>query len=606
MRLLFFVLLFCPILAIAQTPCENGYAGAYPCENVDLIYHITPADIGGATTNEVWGWTDPLDQKEYILLGASTGLFFFDMSMPTAPLQIGFLPTHTTNSSWRTFRTYQNFVFVCSEASGHGMQVFDLTRLRDVQNPPEIFTEDAHYSNFGNCHTLAICEEVGYAYACGTGTYSGGLHIVNIQDPLNPVLAGGYELNGSTHESSVVVYNGPDQDYIGHTVAFCYNGAVPFPVTIVDVTDPLDASTISLSTYPQKRYCHQGWLTEDGGYMLIDDELDEYFDLVDSLHTIILDVHDLDAPTYMGYHVGGSSIDHNQIVIGNLCYQSNYTAGLSLLDVTEIADTTLRQVGYFDHYPANDNQVFQGEWMSYPYFESGVIPVTDIYNGLFLLKPSFVHASAADTTCSSELFAVSLELKDGFPGPYSFSFVDLPIGVNPVYDLTGVAAPTTVEIEFENTLGLSGDMHFQIIISGQFNTYEVDINSFLIAPLTWFSDIDGDGFGVASSDTLSCNHPDGFAAVAGDCQQDDNSIFPGASGTWDDLDNDCNGIVEEDELEFCADLNGDHIITVADVQLLIGNLFCSGQDCFADLNNDGMTGITDLLILMADFGEDCP
>lgn len=589
-----------------QTPCENGFAGPYPCDNVDLIFHITPADIGGATTNEVWGWTDPLDQKEYVLLGASTGLFFFDISVPSEPLQVGFLPTHTTNSSWRTFRTYQNFVFVCSEASGHGMQVFDLTRLRDVQNPPEVFTEDAHYGDFGNCHTLAICEEVGYAYACGTGTYSGGLHIVNIQDPLNPIVAGGYDLNGYTHESHVVVYSGPDEDYIGHTVAFCYNGAVPFPVTIVDVTDPVDAHTISISTYPQKRYCHQGWLTDDNGYMLIDDELDEYFDLVDSLHTIILDVHDLDAPTYMGYHVGGSSIDHNQIVIGNLCYQSNYTAGLSLVDVTEIADTTLRRVAYFDHYPANDNQVFQGEWMSYPYFESGIIPVTDIYNGLFLLKPTFVHALTPDTICSNEALSISLEIKDGFPGPYTFSFVNLPSGVNPIYDLSGVNAPSTVVIEFENTQTLNGDIQFQIQVSGQFNSYEVDVNLFFNTPTIWYLDAENDGYGLESANVLSCDQPAGYAAVSGDCDDSDNTIYPQAVGTSDDLDNDCNGIVEEDEIEFCSDLNGDHLITVSDVQLLIGDMNCTGPDCFADLNNDGITGISDLLILMADFGEECP
>ena len=263
-QLLSLILVLRAFATFSQTPCENGYAGVYPCQNVDLLYHIPPESIGGATTNEVWGWTDPLDGKEYVLLGTSTGVSFYDIQIPTAPVYLGRLPTHTFNSIWRTLRTYNNYVFVGSEASGHGLQVFDLTRLRDVANPPETFTEDAYYGGFGKCHTLVISEETGYLYACGTNTYSGGLHIVNIQDPLAPVIAGGYDLNGYTHEAQVMVYNGPDADYTGHTIAFCYNGSNSQPLTIVDVTDPTDATTISTTAYPQQHYCHQGWLTEDG------------------------------------------------------------------------------------------------------------------------------------------------------------------------------------------------------------------------------------------------------------------------------------------------------------------------------------------------------
>ena len=97
------------------------------------------------------------------------------------------------NSGWRDVKVYQNHAFVVSEASGHGMQVFDLTQLRDVsKSSPVTFSETAHYDGFGNAHNIVINTESGYAYGVGTQTFSGGPHFINIQDPTNPVGEGGY------------------------------------------------------------------------------------------------------------------------------------------------------------------------------------------------------------------------------------------------------------------------------------------------------------------------------------------------------------------------------------------------------------------------------
>jgi choice-of-anchor B domain-containing protein len=194
---------------IAQTPCENGMAGQYPCNGYDLQSFISLEEMDGIRGNDSWGWTDPEDGNEYAIMGLKNGTAFIDISDPINPVYLGKLPSHTGESIWRDIKVFQNHAFIVSEASNHGMQVFDLTRLRTVSNPPELFTEDAHYDGFGASHNIAINEETGFAYSLGDNTYAGGAHFIDISDPLNPTAAGGYSADGYTHDAHIKNYNGP-------------------------------------------------------------------------------------------------------------------------------------------------------------------------------------------------------------------------------------------------------------------------------------------------------------------------------------------------------------------------------------------------------------
>jgi hypothetical protein len=69
--------------SIGPAACEDGFAGPFPCENVDLLSFTPLAEMGGATGNDVWGWTDPLTGKEYAIMGMSNGTAFVDISTPT-------------------------------------------------------------------------------------------------------------------------------------------------------------------------------------------------------------------------------------------------------------------------------------------------------------------------------------------------------------------------------------------------------------------------------------------------------------------------------------------------------------------------------------------
>src|SRR5215204_3695653 len=211
-----------PLAAMANTPCVNGFAGTFPCNRVDLAALLPLADIDGDTVasnaNDIWGWTDPLTDKEYALLGLSNGVAFADVTNPTAPVYLGNLPRHSSDSLWRSLKVYRNHLFVVSEAVDHGMQVFDLTQLRGVASPPQTFNETAHYNNFGRAHTIAVNEETGYAYAAGSRPGAGrtigvdtcglGLHMVDIRNPAAPTFAGCVDQDGYTHETQCVIYRG--------------------------------------------------------------------------------------------------------------------------------------------------------------------------------------------------------------------------------------------------------------------------------------------------------------------------------------------------------------------------------------------------------------
>ncbi|MGH2541299.1 MAG: choice-of-anchor B family protein, partial [Ardenticatenaceae bacterium] len=364
---------------------SGGMAGQYPCDNVDLLAHMPLNTIGGGNGNDIWGWTDPVTGKEYALAGRTNGTAFVDISDPENPVYVGNLDSHTGNSVWRDIKVHLDHAFIVSDLNGnHGVQVFDLTQLRDVTNPPVEFAETAHYDDVGSAHNIAINEETGYAYAVGAQSCSGGLHMINIQNPTNPTFAGCFSSDGYTHDAQCVLYEGPDTTYTGHEICFAFNEDT---VTIVDVTNKSNPDMLSRSPYAGSEYTHQGWITPDFERLLVDDELDEQFN-GHNTRTYIWDITNLDAPDLINFFDStAAAIDHNQYVHQGFAFQANYRAGLRILDLSDIGNGNLSQVGYFDIYPANDSPSFNGAWSTYPYYESGVVVVQGIEQGLFVLQP---------------------------------------------------------------------------------------------------------------------------------------------------------------------------------------------------------------------------
>lgn len=383
-----------PLVATGFTPCVNGMAGTFPCHNVDLASLLPLTDIGGGTGSDLWGWTDPQTGREFALMGRSTGTSFIDISNPRVPVYLGNLPPHSVASTWRSIKVYGNYAFIVSEAEGHGMQVFDLTQLRNVTSPPVTFAETAHYNVFSRAHTIAINEQTGYAYVAGSrDTCAGGLHMVDVRNPLAPVFAGCVSQDGYTHETECVVYHGPDTTYQGHEICFSANEDT---LTIVDVTNKSVPVQLSRTGYAGRGYTHQGWLTDDHAQFLLDDELDEH-NFGGNSRTYIWNMADLDAPSVSSIYNGPStSIDHNLYIRGRYAYEGNYRSGLRILDAANTFFSSLNEVAFFDIYPLDDAAAFNGAWGNYPFFPSGTVIVSGIEQGLVVLTPNLPHRSFID------------------------------------------------------------------------------------------------------------------------------------------------------------------------------------------------------------------
>ena len=381
------------------TPCRNGTAGGHACDRVDLLSHLSPRELGavdGILLNDVWGWTDPQTGREYALVGRMDGVAFVDVTEPHLPRYLGSLAATAGSRTaiWRDVKVFRNHAFVVAGGAGpHGMQVFDLRRLRGATEPRD-FAPSAVYNGVEASINVAINAETGFAYLLGSSggeTCGGGAHIVNIGEPLDPVFAGcfshpgtGRRLTGATHDAQCVVYRGPDEAYQGREICLSANETA---ISIADLTDKRNPKPVATAAYPNIGYAHQGWLSQDHRHFYSNDELDETVEPAGRQRTLIWDVSDLEDPVLVREHfapVGGP--EHNLYVHGDRLYITDKRAGLRVLDIGDPENPVA--AGRFDATSEGaDKSRFVGAWSVYPFFDSGSVLVSSRSEGLFVVRP---------------------------------------------------------------------------------------------------------------------------------------------------------------------------------------------------------------------------
>jgi choice-of-anchor B domain-containing protein len=507
------IALFVTFQLPAQTPCIDGAAAGFDCHGVGLMAQVTPQELGAESIgtrwiNDLWGWTDPQSGKEYALVGMTNGTSFVDISDPVNPVVLGVLKEHnwnanTSNSTsrvahdgakslWRDIKVYENYAYIVSEDPNHGIQVFDLTDLRDVATLPEDFQEAGHYDGVGAVHNIFINEGTGYLYAVGFNDgdrtcSAGGLHIVDLSDPVNPSYAGCFDNEGYVHDTQCVVYQGPDVNYQGQEICFNSNAnGTSNTISIVDVTSKESPILLSKGIYSNAFYTHQGWITDDHQYFISNDELDEQ-NLSGPTRTFIWNIKDLDAPVLLGTYTHASfSIDHNLYVKGNKVYESNYTSGLRILNTLKIDEGKLSEDLHFDTYPLSNAAEFWGTWSNYPFFESGNVIVSDFTGGLFILRPLdlIIEQQPEDlSVVVGEDVTISMSaLGSGLDFQWQ---VDDGSGFSNISDLTQYEDPNSMSLRFLSPIVAQNGLKYRCLISDAYGTQVISEEMILevIAPL---------------------------------------------------------------------------------------------------------------------------
>jgi choice-of-anchor B domain-containing protein len=385
-----------------QATCTGGMAGTFPCHGVDLLKWVKLSAFSTHPTaaNDIWGFRDRNDGREYAIIGLSNGTGVVDVTNPRQPRVVGTIPGPST--TWRDIKISQRFdqatqrwisyAYGTADAVTQGLQVIDLTNLPDSVSLAATYTAFAsahnlYMSNINYANGVALPGAKPYIYIAGSNVSGGAFRILDITDPVQVV-----EVTPPPRQTQYM-HDGSSKLLTGTRAADCAAGHDPCEVMadfnentvdLWDVTDKAAPVKLSSTPYPGSGYTHSGWWSDDTNFVFVQDELDEAnFGVNTQLRT--LDVHLLRAPFISNVWVGPTpAIDHNGYVKGNRYYMSNYRHGLTILDISDPNDP--QEVGNFDTYPANDSTFFNGAWGVYPFLPSGTLVVSDIERGLFILR----------------------------------------------------------------------------------------------------------------------------------------------------------------------------------------------------------------------------
>jgi len=318
-----------------------------------------------------------------------------DVTDPFHPIVLSNVPD--AESIWSDIAVYDEFAYNVNE-SGGGVQVID---LRGVDQGVVQLIESVYGPGIHTAHNIKVNRDSGFAYVIGSNIGSGGLIALDLSDPARPQFAGGWT-ERYVHDAHIVSYH--DGPYAGREIAFNFCGAAG--LRVVDVTDKSNMHTIGTGLYPTLTYCHQGWPDDAGHYLYVDDELDELQNpAITTTTTYVFDVSEIIFPTFVTSFTNGvCSTDHNLSVRDSFVYEANYASGLRVFDVSDPMDAF--EAAFFDTHPEGNEPGFDGAWGVFTGLPSGVVLVSDIQRGLFVLNFDCNNNGTADRDDLGEGFSI--------------------------------------------------------------------------------------------------------------------------------------------------------------------------------------------------------
>ncbi|HIG73393.1 MAG TPA: choice-of-anchor B family protein [Bacteroidetes bacterium] len=316
-----------------------------------------PNIVGGS---DVWAYTAP-DGAEYALMGDLNGISIVAVPSLEVVAHIDG-PTERAPFYWRDIKTYGSFAYVTTEAYGpnEGLQVID---LRGLPHSAELVTAvRGQDDRLVSSHNLSIDTRTGHAWVLN----SDGTQIValDLSNPLLPVEVGAVDVPDS-HD--VYAYNG---------TLYVAEGRTP-KISVWDVSDPANPVASGSVVFPDPGYVHNVWPTEDGTHILTTEE-------TANKSVKVWNIEDLSNPELVAEWLGESNLAHNVHVQGDLAIISHYSSGLSMVDITDLANPV--EVARFDTHPDNDDAAFYGNWGASLPTPSGYVYASDLEGTLTVLK----------------------------------------------------------------------------------------------------------------------------------------------------------------------------------------------------------------------------
>jgi len=324
--------------------------------------------------NEVWGIAQ--NGREYAVIGTWSGTYFIDVTEPTAPVMVDYVPgrDELCFCIHRDYHDYNGYLYMVTDEEPGSLQIVDLSGLPDSVSV--VYDSDLLFTT---SHNIFIDSSSALMYSCG-GNPNSGLSVYSLASPTNPVLLKDFQTPGG-YVHDVFVRNDTVYAHAGGNGMYVYDFS--------NVGSPQLIG--SLEFYPHKGYNHAGWLNKAGDTYVFADE-------TSNMDVKIADVTDLtDILIVDTVNTGGdtNSMAHNPIVKGDLVYVSYYMDGLWIYDISNPGNTTV--AGYYDLYVgAGDTISSGGAWGVYPFLPSGNILVSDMGSGLFVFD-----ASAAETVIAT-------------------------------------------------------------------------------------------------------------------------------------------------------------------------------------------------------------
>lgn len=335
----------------------------------------------------LWGYVAP-DSREYALLGCFNGTSIVDITDSSNIHEVDFVPG--VNSGWRELKTYSHYAYVVSEGTNSKLQIIDLQYLPDSVS----LIQSWNYSGFTQAHNISQSGPFLYISG-GNASPNGGMQIIDITDPVNPVRRGNNTVR-YVHDCRV------KNDTIWGTNINNQKISIMNAVNKDSVTEIRNFNTLqslphNLAFSPNGKYIYVTYENETPG---------------------ILDIWNVEDPeniTYVrNWHPSGieTSITHNVEVFGNYAIIAHYTAGIRILDLTDPSDPV--EVAWYDTRPQDNSTNFLGCWAVYK-FPSGKIIGSDITNGLFVIKAAIPTFAISNGTLIPDKF----KLFQNYPNPFN-------------------------------------------------------------------------------------------------------------------------------------------------------------------------------------------